>query len=118
MTEHPRSVEAGGVGTMPSAAAQQEKVGRSGMRSPRGSLGAIVLLLALPIAVLTQVLMGSGSGTIIHFMLAAGSVLVSYSAFDFDTPRWMARIGGVSAGSLTAIFLAQGASQLIQNDSF
>ena len=75
-------------------------------------------MLALPIAVLTQVLLGSGSGTIIHLVLAAGSALVAFSAFEFETPRWMAWIGGVSAGGLAAIFLAQGVSLLIQNDSF
>ena len=118
MSEYPRSVEPGGAGTSPKGGAQHEKFGRSGMRSPRGSLGAIVLLLALPIAVLTQVVLGSGSGTIIHFVLAAGSALVSFSAFDFETPRWIAWIGGVSAGGLAAIFLAQGASLLLRNDSF
>ena len=75
-------------------------------------------MLALPIAVLTEVLLGSGSGTMIHFALAAGCVLVARSAFDFETPRWVAWIGGVSAGSLAAIFLAQGASALIGNESF
>jgi hypothetical protein len=60
------------------------------MRSPRGLLGAIVLLLALPIAVLTQVLFGSGSGLAIHFALAVGCLLLSFSAFDFGTPRWIA----------------------------
>ena len=60
------------------------------MRSPRGFLGSLVLLLALPIAVLTQVLFGSGSAVAIHVALAAGCVLVSLSAFDFDTPRWLA----------------------------
>ena len=87
------------------------------MRSPRGLLGAIVLLLALPIAVLTQVLFGSGSGTTVHFALAVGSVLVSLSAFDFETPRWVAWIGSISAGALATIFLLQGASELIKNTS-
>jgi hypothetical protein len=117
MTERPRSVEPGGVGMSPEVAARPESLGSFSRRSPRGFLGSIVLLLALPIAVLTQVLFGSGSGTMIHFALAVGSVLVSFSAFDFETPRWIAWIGGVSTGGLAAIFLAQGATQLIQNDS-
>src|SRR5688500_5011318 len=110
MTEHPRSVKRGGVDTPPGVAAPPEMLGGLSMRSPRGFLGAIVLLLALPIAVLVQVLFGSGSATTIHFALAAGSVLVSFSAFDFETPRWIAWIGGVTTGGLAAIFLAQGAS--------
>jgi hypothetical protein len=87
------------------------------MRSPRGFLGSTVLLLALPVAVLTQVLFGSGSGTMIHFALAVGCVLVSFSAFDFETAQWIAWIGCVSMSAFAAIFLVQGASSLIQNDS-
>ncbi len=101
----------------PEIAARPEASGGSRVRSIRGLLGAIVLLLALPIAVLTQALFGSGSELAVHFALAVGSVLVSLSAFDFETPRWVAWIGGISAGGLAAIFLAQGVTQLIQNDS-
>ena len=75
------------------------------MRSPRGLLGAIVLLLTFPIAVLTQILLGSGSGVAMHVSLAVGCVLVSFSAFDFETPRWIAWIGCASAGAFAAIFL-------------
>ena len=88
------------------------------MRSPRGLLGSLVLLLALPIAVLTQVVFGSGSAIAIHFALALGCVLVSLSAFDFGTPRWLAWIGCVSAGAFAAIFLVQGVSTIIGNESF
>jgi hypothetical protein len=88
------------------------------MRSARGFLGSLVLLLALPIAVLTQVLVGSGSGIVIHCALAVGCVLVSLSAFDFGTPRWLAWIGRVSASAFAAIFLVQGASAIIGNESF
>ena len=75
-------------------------------------------MLALPIAVLTQVLFGSGSGIAIHLALAVGCVLVSLSAFDFGTPRWLAWIGCVSAGAFAVIFLSQAASTLIGNESF
>ena len=88
------------------------------MRSPRGLLGAIVLLLACPIAVLTQMLLGSGSELAIHFALALGCVLVACSAFDFETPRWMAWIGGVSLSLFAAIFVVQNAAALIGNESF
>jgi hypothetical protein len=118
MTEYPQSGETGRVGTMPGVAAQQETLRGSGMRSPRGLLGSIVLLLALPIAVLTQVLFGGGSGIAIHFALAVGCVLVAFAAFDFETPRWMAWIGGVSLSAFAAIFLVQNASALIGNESF
>ena len=88
------------------------------MRSPRGLSGSLVLLLALPIAVLTQVLLGGGSGIAIHLALAAGCGLVSLSAFDFGTARWLAWIGCVSMGAFAAIFLVQAASSLIGNESF
>jgi hypothetical protein len=118
MTEYPRSVEPGGAGTSPNAAARLEPSEDSSARSRQGFLGAIVLLLALPIAVLTQVLFGSGSGIAIHLALAVGCVLVSFSVFDFETPRWIAWIGCVSMSAFAAIFLAQGASALIGNESF
>ena len=75
-------------------------------------------MLALPIAVMTQVLLGSGSGIAIHLALATGCVLVSLSAFDFGTPRWLAWIGCVSANVFAAIFLVQVASSLIGNAAF
>jgi hypothetical protein len=88
------------------------------MRSPRGLLGSLVLLLALPVAVLTQVLLGSGSAVAIHVALAVGCVLVSSSAFDFGTPRWLAWIGCVSTGAFAVIFLSQAASTVLGNESF
>ena len=118
MTEHPRSAEAAGVGTTPSVAARQETSGASVMRSPRGFLGSIVLVLALPVAVLTQVLLGSGSSVAMHVALTVGCTLVAISAFDFETPRWVAWIGRVAAGAFAAIFLLQAASELMENDSF
>ena len=75
-------------------------------------------MLALPIAVLTQVLVGSGSAIAIHVALAVGCVFLSISASDFGTPRWLAWIGCVSAGAFAAIFLVQGASTLIGSESF
>jgi hypothetical protein len=118
MTEYPRSVEPEGAGTSPNIAARHRMFGGLGMRSILGFLGSIVLLLALPVAVLTQVLLGSGSGVTIHVALAVGCALLSLSAFDFETPRWASWIGCVAAGAYGAIFLLQAASELIQNDSF
>jgi hypothetical protein len=87
------------------------------MRSPRGLLAAIVFLLALPSALLSQILFGSGDGTTIHLALGAGSLLLSFAVFDFKLPRWMNWIGCVSAGALAAIFLLQAVALLIPNDS-
>ena len=87
------------------------------MRSVRGLVGSLVLLLALPIAVLTQILFGSGSAVAIHLALAAGCGFVALSAFDFGTPRWLAWIGCVSISAFALIFLSQAASTLIGNES-
>lgn len=117
MTEHPESVERGGVGRSPDAATLPERSGGSKVRSPRGFLGAIVFLLAVPIAVSTQLLFGSGSGAMIHFALATGSVLVAISVFDFETRRWINWIGCVAMSALAAVFFLQGVTDLTQNDS-
>jgi hypothetical protein len=93
------------------------EVSNQAMRSPRGFLAAVVFLLALPMAVLCQVLFGSGSSVVVHVALALGSVLLSFSVFDFRMPRWITWVGCVSAGALAAIFLLQGVADLTQNGS-
>ena len=118
MTDSTRSVEPRGAGTSPSVAAQRATTRGPGMRSPRGFLGSLVLLFALPVAVLTQVLVGSGSAIAIHVALAAGCLFVSLSAFDFGVPRLLAWVGCVSAGAFAAIFLVQATSTLIGSESF
>jgi hypothetical protein len=104
--------------TTPNVAGQRETLGSLGTRSPRGFVGSIVLVSALPIAVLTQVLLGSGSSLAMHVMLAVGCSLVALSAFDFGTPRWIAWVGRAAAGAFAAIFLLQAASELMRNDAF
>ena len=97
-----------------------ESRGSSGvrhLRSPRGLLAAVVFLLAVPVALLCQILFGSGAGTTLHLALGAGSVLLSFAVFDFKLPRWINWIGCVSAGALGAIFLLQAVALLIPNDS-
>lgn len=116
MTDYSRSDP--GVGTAPGVAAGHQTSVGSAMRSPRGFLGSIVLLLALPVAVLTQILLGSGSTVTIHVALALGCALLSLGVFDFETAGWIAWIGRVATGAFAAIFLVQAASDLIRNDSF
>jgi hypothetical protein len=118
MTEHPRSVQPAGLETTPNVAGQRETLGRLSMRSPRGFVGSIVLVLALPVAVLIQVLLGSGSSLAMHVMLTVGCTLVALSAFDFGTPRWVAWVGRAAAGAFAAIFLLQAASELVRNVAF
>ena len=87
------------------------------MRSPLGLLAALAILLALPIAVGCQILFGSGSGTAVHFALAAGCALLAFSIFDFELPRWMNWIGCAAALALGTIFLLQALAELIPSES-
>ena len=87
------------------------------MRSPLGLLAALAFLLALPIALGSQILFGSGVGTAIHFALAAGTLLLAFAVFDFKLPRWMNWIGCVAALALGTIFLLQAVALLIPMES-
>jgi len=87
------------------------------MRSPRGFLAALFFLLAIPIAVLCQMLFGIEVETILHLALAAGFALMAFAVFDFKITRWITWIGCASTSALAVIFLLQGMSGLTQNDS-
>jgi|GEM_PF-1177237 len=102
---------------MPGIAARREESEGSGMRSPRGFLASVVLVLALPVTILIQALLGSGASLTMHVALTVGCILLSLSAFDFETPAWVAWVGRVASGVFAAIFLLQAASELIRNDS-
>src|SRR5215212_2483150 len=93
--------------------------GISGMRirSPLGLLAALAFLVAVPISFGWQILFGSGAGTMIHFVLAAGSILLAFAVFDFELPRWMNWIGCAAALALGTIFLLQAVALLIPNES-
>jgi hypothetical protein len=101
----------------PTTIMESQGSSRVSMRSLRGFLAAIVFLLAIPVALLGQILFGSGASTTIHLALGAGAVLLSFAVFDFRLPGWINWIGCVSAGALGAIFFLQGVALLIHNDS-
>jgi hypothetical protein len=93
--------------------------GISGMRirSPLGLLAALTFLVGVPISFGWQILFGSGAGTMIHFVLAAGSLLLAFAVFDFELPRWMNWIGCAAALALGTIFLLQAVALVIPNES-
>src|SRR5215217_536546 len=93
--------------------------GISGMRirSPLGLLAALAFLVGVPISFGCQILFGSGAGTMIHFFLAAGTLLLAFAVFDFKLPRWMNWIGCVAGLALGTIFLLQAVALLIPNES-
>jgi hypothetical protein len=101
----------------PTTIMESQGSSRVSMRSLRGFLAAIVFLPAIPVALLGQILFGSGASTTIHLALGAGAVLLSFAVFDFKLPGWMNWIGCVSAAALGAIFLLQGVALLIHSDS-
>jgi hypothetical protein len=87
------------------------------IRSPLGLLAALTFLLGIPISFGCQILFGSGAGTMIHFFLAAGSVLLAFSVFDFELPRWINWIGCAAGLALGTIFLLQAVALLIPIES-
>jgi hypothetical protein len=86
------------------------------IRSARGVLGALGLLLALPITIGYQILFPVGAEVVIHVALAVGTLLVGLSAFDFDTPSWLASVTCVAASALAIIFLGQGLAEFTQSE--
>jgi hypothetical protein len=87
------------------------------IRSPLGLLAALTFLVGIPISFGCQILFGSGAGTLIHFALAAGTLLLAFSVFDFELPRWMNWIGCAAGLALGTIFLLQAVALLIPNES-
>jgi hypothetical protein len=86
------------------------------VRSLRGVLAASVCLLAVPVAFLFQLIVGSGAEIVLHLVLGVGFLLTALAVFDFEPPRWLPWVGCLSIGALGATFLLQGISQLLQND--
>ena len=93
--------------------------GISGMhvRSPLGLLAALSFLVGVPLSFGWQILFGSGAGTMIHFFLAAGTLLLAFAVFDFQLPRWMNWIGCAAGLALGSIFFLQAVALLVPNES-
>jgi len=82
----------------------------------RGAVGALILLLALPITILAGIVAPDSSEAVIHFALAIGTLVIGLSVLDFTTPRWLSLTASGAAVVLAAIFLAQGLAALTNND--
>src|SRR4029453_6793365 len=83
------------------------------VRSPRGGLAAIVCLLAVSVAFLFQLIVGSGAEMVLHLVLGVGFLLTAFAVFDFEPPRWLPWIGCLSFGVLGASILFKGLSRLV-----
>jgi hypothetical protein len=53
----------------------------------------------------------------IHFVLAAGTLLLAFCVFDFELPSWINWIGCAAGLALGTIFLLQAVALLIPNES-
>jgi hypothetical protein len=86
------------------------------VRSLRGVLAASVCLLAVPVALLFQLIVGGGAEIVLHLVAGVGCVLTAFAVFDFEPPRWLPWVGCLSIGAFGATFLLQGISQLLHID--
>jgi hypothetical protein len=86
------------------------------VRSRRGVLAASVCLLAVPVALLFQLIVGSGAEIVLHLVGGVGCLLTAFATFDFEPPRWLPWVGCLSIGAFGATFLLQGISQLLNID--
>jgi hypothetical protein len=87
------------------------------IRSMRGALGALALLLALPITIAAQIVVPDSGQVVIHIVLCIGALLIALSVFDFATPHglaWAACGAGLAIG---AIFFTQALAPITQNET-
>jgi hypothetical protein len=87
------------------------------MRSQRGVAAALIMLLALPAAIVSTALGEQASGVVIHIALGASCVVLAFAMFDFGLPRWLNLVGAISAGALGAVFLLQAVSLVVPNET-
>ena len=73
-------------------------------------------LLAVPVALLFQLIVGSGAEIVLHLVGGLGCLLTAFAVFDFEPPRWLPWVGCLSIGAFGATFLLQGISQLLYID--
>ena len=87
------------------------------MRSARGVAASVLFLVALPLAVLIQLLFGVEPEAVLHLVFAAGFLLLALAFPDFAIPAWGRVLGCAAAGSLAGIFFLQGVAQLTASAS-
>jgi hypothetical protein len=71
----------------------------------------------LPLTIGIELLVPGYAEVVIHLLLAAGTVLVALSVFDFAAPAWLTRIACGAACALAAIFLLQAMGALPNNEA-
>jgi hypothetical protein len=84
------------------------------MRSPTGLAAAVILLLAVPLALGSQILVDGSAEFVLHLVVGTGCIALALAMFDFGLPRWVDLLGAAAAGAFGSIFLLQAISQLVQ----
>jgi hypothetical protein len=87
------------------------------MRSLRGVAAALILLLGVALAFITGIAFGYGAENVLHLAMAATFFLLAFAVFDFRLPAWINWAACAATGALGAIFLLQGASDLMHSAS-
>jgi hypothetical protein len=87
------------------------------VKSPRGLAGAVAFLAAVPVAALYQALFTAGVEFVIHLALAVGAALTASAVGDFRTAAWTRWMGGLAMGALAVIFLVQGVSEVVHDET-
>jgi|tagenome__1003787_1003787.scaffolds.fasta_scaffold19648840_1 hypothetical protein len=84
------------------------------MRSVLGVAASLLVLLAIPTAIVVGVVVGEGlAEAIIHFGVGTGFILLALAVFDFGLARWVTWLGAAAAGVFGGIFVLQGIADLV-----
>ena len=89
----------------------------SSRRSLRAVVAALILLLGVPLALITAIAFSGSAENVLHLAMAASFLLFAFAVFDFRLPTWINLAASAATGALAAIFLLQGASDLMHSSS-
>jgi hypothetical protein len=87
------------------------------MRSLRSVVAALILLLGVTLGLITGIAFGRGAENVLHLAMGATFFLLAFAVFDFRLPAWINLTACAATGALAAIFLLQGASDLMNSIS-
>lgn len=87
------------------------------MRSTWAVAAAATMLLAFPLAVVSQALGQNAPEIVVHIVLGIGMLLFAKAVWAFGLPRWINWVGALSAVAFGAIFLLQAVSLLVPQNA-
>ena len=87
------------------------------MRSIWAVAAAATMLLAFPLAVVSQALGQNAPEIVVHIVLGTGMLLFAKAVWAFGLPRWINWVGAPSAVAFGAIFLLQAVSLLVPQNA-